>query len=166
MTTSAGAGFRDIDPLTITIAAIDLDKGIDSNVTRAARIAFASKANQNGCDSLGRCGQSSNDGSCVSGDNGLLVGHGLGDRISDYDSSLGSSLDCEKPTVKHVLASAELFVTSFTATELCVISGTLNIAQVKSDPAGISRIDHITTVTSTIQVSRNISQYEYQTYVS
>jgi hypothetical protein len=166
LTTSAGAGFRNIHPLAIKIAAIDLDKDIDGNIARAARIAFASKAYKSGCDSLGRCGQSSSDGSCVSGDDGLLVSHGLGDRVSYSDGSLGSSVDREKSTVRDVLPSSEPFATSFASTELGIISGTLNIAQVEGDPTGISSIDHITTIASTIQVSKHVPQYECQTYIS
>jgi hypothetical protein len=33
---AAGAGLRDIDPLAVTITAVDLDKNVDGNGVRAA----------------------------------------------------------------------------------------------------------------------------------
>lgn len=167
LTTSARARFRNVHPLAITLTAVDPNKDIHSNIAGTGRIALSRKAYQSSSNSLGgyACGASDGGGEC--GNDSLLVSYCLSHRVCNCDSSLGSDVDGEESTVGDILAGSELVGARFTTAELVIVSGTLDIALVEVDSAGICGIDLISAVARPSNISTMFrSIYRHWTYVS
>lgn len=152
-TALARALLSDVDPLVVTVAAIDLDEDEDGAV-RALSVALSVDTDLDGGDGSSGSGLSVSDGSGEGGGDSGLVGDGLSNRVSDSGTSTGGrDVDGQETASGNSLTGLETVEAAITTTEVVLVARALNITLVDINTAGVIGINLVTAVASTGEVS-------------